>query len=243
MTLQQLSKTVDFVQATTPSNANDGETWLDTSQSPPQLKVFDSSANAFVRPRSIQNLDAPVSNAGATQSDIQSGAEGALEGDISQLSPASNSVAGNLDGGVSGDISPAIDAYSAQNEDSSGSQISVEVTGEGYAQGVVFAFSRPGTNQANIDLLVDGNSLINHSGGEQPNNTSPIRLWKGWKTTNSAEYQGAPANPDTSGSSLFSSTNTAYFLDQPLKHDSKIRMEVQETSTSFVGLYMFGVFI
>ena len=75
MTLQQLSKTVDFVQATTPSNANDGETYLDTSQSPPQLKVFDSSANAFVRPRSIQNLDAPVSNAGATQSDIANGVD------------------------------------------------------------------------------------------------------------------------------------------------------------------------
>jgi len=66
MSLEQLSKTVDFVQATTPSNANDGETYLDTSQSPPQLKVFDSSANAFVRPRSIQNLDAPVSEAGAS---------------------------------------------------------------------------------------------------------------------------------------------------------------------------------
>jgi len=65
MSLEQLSKTVDFVQATTPSNANDGETYLDTSLSPPRLKVFDGSTNAFVSPRSIQNLDAPVSAAGA----------------------------------------------------------------------------------------------------------------------------------------------------------------------------------
>jgi len=65
MSLEQLSKTVDFVQDATPSNANDGETYLDTSLSPPQLKVFDGSAGAFIRPRSIQNLDAPVSGAGA----------------------------------------------------------------------------------------------------------------------------------------------------------------------------------
>jgi len=67
MSLEQRSKTVDFVQDTTPSasDVNDGETYLDTSQSPPQLKVFDEGAGAFVRPRSIQNLDAPVSAAGA----------------------------------------------------------------------------------------------------------------------------------------------------------------------------------
>jgi len=64
MSLEQLSKTVDFVQDATPSNANDGETYLDTSLSPPRLKVFDSSANAFVKPRSVQNLDAKVSNVG-----------------------------------------------------------------------------------------------------------------------------------------------------------------------------------
>jgi len=63
MSLEQLSKTVDFVQDATPSNANDGETYLDTSLSPPRLKVFDSSVGGFVEPRSIQNLDAPVSEA------------------------------------------------------------------------------------------------------------------------------------------------------------------------------------
>jgi len=82
MSLEQLSKTVDFVQDATPSasDANDGETYLDTSQSPPQLKVFDSSANAFVRPRSVQNLDAPVSGAGATQTDIETGVDNSNTG-------------------------------------------------------------------------------------------------------------------------------------------------------------------
>jgi len=67
MSLEQLSKTVDFVQDTTPSasDVNDGETYLDTSLSPPRLKVFNGSTGGFIEPRSIQNLDAPVSAAGA----------------------------------------------------------------------------------------------------------------------------------------------------------------------------------
>jgi len=95
MSLEQLSKTVDFVQDATPSasDVNDGETYLDTSQSPPQLKVFDSSANAFVRPRSVQNLDAPVSGAGATQTDIETGVDNSNTG---------ATVLSNLDAPVSG---------------------------------------------------------------------------------------------------------------------------------------------
>jgi len=92
MSLEQLSKTVDFVQDATPSDANDGETYLDTSQSPPQLKVFDSGANAFVKPRSIQNLDAPVSDAGATQSDIETAVDN---------STTASTVSNNLDAPVS----------------------------------------------------------------------------------------------------------------------------------------------
>jgi len=94
MSLEQLSKTVDFVQDATPSasDANDGETYLDTSQSPPQLKVFDSSANAFVRPRSVQNLDAPVSGAGATQTDIETAVDNSTTG---------ATVSNNLDAPVS----------------------------------------------------------------------------------------------------------------------------------------------
>jgi len=153
MSLEQLSKTVDFVQATTPSNANDGETYLDTSQSPPQLKVFDSSANAFVRPRSIQNLDAPVSGAGATQSDIEAGAANALEEDISTLSPASNSVADNLDGGVA-----AVDWSSKTPKSQSGT---VSVSGSGYILSAAFfglVISANGT--ASVLVSIDGGSPL-----------------------------------------------------------------------------------
>jgi len=92
MSLEQLSKTVDFVQDATPSNANDGETYLDTSLSPPRLKVFDSSVGGFIEPRSIQNLDAPVSGAGATQTDIETGVDNSNTG---------ATVSSNLDAPVS----------------------------------------------------------------------------------------------------------------------------------------------
>jgi hypothetical protein len=63
MSLEELSKTVDFVQDTTPapSVVNDGDTYLDTSLSPPRVKVFDDDVGRFIEPRSIQNLDVPVS--------------------------------------------------------------------------------------------------------------------------------------------------------------------------------------
>jgi len=92
MSLEQLSKTVDFVQDATPSNANDGETYLDTSLSPPRLKVFDDAVGAFVEPRSIQNLDAPVSGAGATQTDIETAVDNSNTG---------ATVSSNLDAPVS----------------------------------------------------------------------------------------------------------------------------------------------
>jgi len=52
MALEQLARTVDFVQDATPSasDANDGETYLDTSLSPPRVKVFDANAGTFVEP-------------------------------------------------------------------------------------------------------------------------------------------------------------------------------------------------
>jgi len=94
MSLEQLSKTVDFVQDVTPSasDANDGETYLDTSLSPPRLKVFDDAVGAFVEPRSIQNLDAPVSGAGATQTDIETAVDNSNTG---------ATVSSNLDAPVS----------------------------------------------------------------------------------------------------------------------------------------------
>jgi len=52
MALEQLARTVDFVQDATPSasDANDGETYLDTSLSPPRVKVFDANAGTFIEP-------------------------------------------------------------------------------------------------------------------------------------------------------------------------------------------------
>jgi hypothetical protein len=53
MTLEKLSGGVDFVQDTAPpaSDAVDGDVFLDTSDTPPRLEVFDASAGAFVRPQ------------------------------------------------------------------------------------------------------------------------------------------------------------------------------------------------
>jgi hypothetical protein len=66
MTLEKLSGGVDFVSDTTPaaSDAIDGDVYLDTSLSPPQVKVFDASVGSFVRPQTAQNLDQKVSNSG-----------------------------------------------------------------------------------------------------------------------------------------------------------------------------------
>ncbi len=83
------------------------------------------------------NLDAPVSGAGATQTDIETGAEKALEEDIANLSPASNSVAANLDGGVS--VS-AVDwasktpntAYGSGTTSFLSTSTTVSVSGSGY---------------------------------------------------------------------------------------------------------------
>jgi sugar lactone lactonase YvrE len=65
MTLEQLGAGIDFVSDTPPTNATDGDTFLDTSLSPPQVKVFDGGVGSFVRPQTARNLDQQVSNAGA----------------------------------------------------------------------------------------------------------------------------------------------------------------------------------
>jgi DNA-binding beta-propeller fold protein YncE len=65
MALEQLNRSIDFVADSPPSDANDGELFLDTSLSPPQVKVFDASVGSFVRPQTAQNLDQKVSAAGA----------------------------------------------------------------------------------------------------------------------------------------------------------------------------------
>jgi len=65
MALTPISNSVEFVQDSVPTTAADGDSWLDTSLSPPRLKVFDGGLGGFIEPRSIQNLDVPVSTAGA----------------------------------------------------------------------------------------------------------------------------------------------------------------------------------
>lgn len=208
MSLEQLSKTVDFVQDATPSDANDGETYLDTSQSPPQLKVFDAGVGAFVRPRSIQNLDAPVSGAGATQTDIEAGAEGALEQDIANLSPASNSVAANLDGGVA-----AVDWSNKTPKSQSTSNVSIQgvtvrtlisVTGSGYLRS---ASIRLGTDQDEVfgELVVDGTVI-----GSKPFSE---RIVLG----NAEKYNGS------------SSGEVAVYFDGQKRFDSSLTVQVNET--------------
>jgi len=65
MALTPISNSVEFVQDSVPTTAADGDSWLDTSLSPPRLKVFDDAVGGFIEPRSVQNLDTPVSAAGA----------------------------------------------------------------------------------------------------------------------------------------------------------------------------------
>jgi hypothetical protein len=97
MGLEQLNRSVDFVADSPPSNANDGELFLDTSLSPPQVKVFDASVGSFVRPQTAQNLDQPVSNAGATQSEITAGVNAADTGiDWASKTPQVDSPAGRV---------------------------------------------------------------------------------------------------------------------------------------------------
>jgi len=190
MSLEQLSKTVDFVQDVTPSNANDGETYLDTSQSPPRLKVFDSSVGSFIEPRSIQNLDAPVSGAGATQTDIESGAEGALEKDIVNLSPAGNSVAANLDGGVAAVDwkSKTPDSVFARGVTASpGFNTLVQVSGSGYVFDVGVT-SDTDDSDAQIFFNIDGNKVDSETFGLSPSRGTAYRVHGDFTNTVRVEY-------------------------------------------------------
>jgi hypothetical protein len=65
MTLEQIGAGIDFVSDTIPSNPKDGDVFLDTSLAPPEVKVFDASVGAFIRPQTAQNLDLAVSESAA----------------------------------------------------------------------------------------------------------------------------------------------------------------------------------
>jgi len=72
MALTPISNSVEFVQDSVPTTAADGDSWLDTSQSPPRLKVFDDAVGGFIEPRSVQNRDEKISNAGKTATSPES---------------------------------------------------------------------------------------------------------------------------------------------------------------------------
>jgi hypothetical protein len=165
MGLEQLNRSIDFVSDTTPSAANDGELFLDTSLSPPEVKVFDASVGAFVRPQTAQNLDQKVSAAGATQNDISSGVDASTTG---------QTVATNLDAQVSSaqgvdwsSKTPQIDRVATSNSPFS-------VSGSGYLIGIS---SRAGNNAVQFDLVIDGTtlsgnvSIIIQAGGRNVSNS------------------------------------------------------------------------
>jgi hypothetical protein len=95
--------------------------------------------------------------------DVQAEAEDALEKDIANMSPASNSVAGNLDGGIA-----AVDWSNKTPKRlrvESGTSSDVSVTGSGYL--ISIAPDYPGNEEVYFTLEIDGTELF-------PNN--PFRI-------------------------------------------------------------------
>jgi len=98
--------------------------------------------------------------------DVQAEAEDALEKDISQMSPASNSVAANLDGGVA-----AVD-WSSKTPQSSSASISVNstgetpiisVTGSGYLFTAILRHSETADSNVGLRLIIDGTTIRDES--------------------------------------------------------------------------------
>jgi len=233
MSLEQLSKTVDFVQDATPSasDANDGETYLDTSQSPPQLKVFDAGAGAFVRPRSVQNLDAPVSGAGATQSDIETAVDNSTTASTVSNNldiPVSNAGETATDKNSTSEIATGVDNSTtastvSNNLDAKVSSVGgvdwttktpklIEITsntstptisGSGYLISAV-PFSI-GSGGAALDVTIDGTSLTGATGIDTEdfsNNAVAISLF--------ARFDSSVSLQETTGSA---SVRVHYVLD------------------------------
>lgn len=108
--------------------------------------------------------------------DVQVEAEDALEKDISQMDPASNSVAANLDGGVA-----AVDwssktpkfVFGSQSGSASAGDTVFSVNGSGIITGVV-AYQQSDVNEVDhLGLEIDGNLVIDSptiSSREYPDN-------------------------------------------------------------------------
>lgn len=93
--------------------------------------------------------------AGTSIADIEAGAEGALEEDIANMSPASNSVAANLDGGVAAvDWASKTQKKAYGNIGSTGTEVSV--SGSGYL--LSWYIITEGT--ADQGIYIDGNVAI-----------------------------------------------------------------------------------
>jgi len=138
--------------------------WLDTSQNPPVAKIYADVGNGleWLKDQASSRIDIPVSSAGASVSDIEQGAEDALEKDIANMSPANNSVAANLDGGVAAvDWSSKTPKYSiSETEVANGNtETAISVTGSGYITSIFIRTERVGAGE--ITFTVDGSTYAN----------------------------------------------------------------------------------
>jgi hypothetical protein len=148
MTLDKLGGGIDFVQDATPpaSDAVDGDLYVDTSLSPPQVKVFDAGAATFIRPQTAQNLDQKVSNAGATQSDIASGVDS---------SNAGGKVNARLDQSVSNaGVNWRSKQPRGESQNLNGGQFSIN--GSGFLLGISI---QQASSVAALDVFLDGSLL------------------------------------------------------------------------------------
>jgi hypothetical protein len=93
--------------------------------------------------------------------DVQAEAEDALEKDISQMSPASNSVAANLDGGVAAVNWPSTTAINTETTVSFFSDDTEEELYNLSASAVVgFVEFRDATRNLTVEIGIDGNSYL-----------------------------------------------------------------------------------
>lgn len=103
---------------------------------------------------------------GTSISDIEQGAEDALEEDIANLSPASNSVAGNLDGGAGKFGVETQDRFLAKKYSGffNGTE-TVSVSGSGVCTELLYSWD---TVPDSVTLSIDGNTALdlNNPGNE-----------------------------------------------------------------------------
>lgn len=106
-----------------------------------------------------------------TAAEVQAEAEDALEKDISQMSPATNSVAANLDGGVAAVDWSSKTLKTAQQDVFS----SLSVTGSGYIMSITIA-DDGASSDIEVKLTIDGTNkgrvITGHAGSSGDINNS-----------------------------------------------------------------------